>query len=104
MKDTWDDLWKNKPTSQGIYFNQLDWEKKVKAEGDRLKKKLEAIKTHMKSYPDERDEKYIIGRAYPDTMGQTTKFNSVYFLTDLETWFNTFKETLGDQASTETPQ
>jgi hypothetical protein len=46
----WDELWKNKPTSHGIYFNQVDWEKKVKVEGDRLQVKLEAIKTFCEEY------------------------------------------------------
>ena len=40
----WDELWENKPTSHGIYFNQLDWEKKVKAEGDRLQSENQAIR------------------------------------------------------------
>ena len=45
------------------------------------------LKRCIDDYPDEKDEKYIIGRAYPNSMGSTTTFNSVYFLTDLETWF-----------------
>jgi len=47
MTDIWDELWKNKPTSQGIYFNQLDWEKKVKTEGDRLKEKADDLDAHV---------------------------------------------------------
>ncbi len=56
--------------------------------------KLEAIKTHLESYPDERDdETYCITRHYPSTAGPRV-FNSVLFLTHLETWHKQLKELL----------
>jgi len=55
---------------------------------------LNDIKNHMKNYPNEKDKKYIIGRSYPNSMGSTTQFNSVYFLTDLETWHKKLTEIL----------
>jgi len=95
MTDIWDELWKNKPTSQGIYFNQLDWETKVKAEGDKLKEKaekwdqapkqwrtlsesyrkqndkLEAVKTHLTKWKSEHSD-WQMGRMsqWKDELGE----------------------------------
>lgn len=56
--------------------------------------KLEAIKTHLESYPDEKDdETYSIERHYPSTAGPRI-FNSVLFLTHLETWHKQLREIL----------
>ncbi len=57
-----------------------------------LNDKLEAIKTHLQDFPDEKDPKYS-GRE--DLSTRHVVWNMPYFLTDLETWFNTFKKILG---------
>ena len=61
----------------------------------KAEKKLEAVKTHLESYPDEKDEKYLMGRpmGLPHTAGSHS-FNSVFFLTNLETWHKKLKEIL----------
>ena len=56
----------------------------------------------MTTYPNEKDEKYILGRAYPDSMGAKIQFNSVYFLTDLEAWHKGLMEILIQFQSLET--
>ncbi len=55
--------------------------------------KLGAVRDHMKSYPDETDDKYLIERHHPSPAGSHF-FNSVLFLTHLETWHKQLKEIL----------
>ncbi len=57
--------------------------------------KLEAVKTHLEDYPDEKDDKYLLGRplGLPHTAGPHV-FNSVLFLTHLETWHKGLKKIL----------
>jgi len=55
--------------------------------------KLGAVRDHMKSYPDETDDKYSIERHHPSPAGSHF-FNSVLFLTHLETWHKQLKEIL----------
>ena len=45
----------------------------------------EKILDHMKKYPNEKDDKFLISKMAPDTAGRT-RFNSVYFLTLLDVW------------------
>ena len=55
------------------------------------------VREHLKKYPDEKDQKYS-GTDYLSTFsvtGKHTVFNSVLFLTDLETWHRELKEILG---------
>jgi len=61
---------------------------------DELSEKIEAIKTHLNDYPDEKDEKYS-GRK--DISTDHHVWNMPYFLIDLETWITTFKEILEPQ-------
>lgn len=61
-------------------------------------KKLNDIKTHLENYPDEKGDKYLLRKMAPDTAGPTY-FNSVYFLTDLDTWKKGLDEILEDQTS-----
>ena len=55
--------------------------------------KLGAVRDHMKSYPDKMDDKYSIERHHPSPAGSHF-FNSVLFLTHLETWHKQLKEIL----------
>jgi len=54
-------------------------------EWSELNDKLGIIREHMKSYPNERDEKYS-GRD-EDISTEHYVWNMPYFLTDLETWY-----------------
>ncbi len=88
------------------HFDTCETHEQVEKQIDELlefEDKLEAIKEHTKTYPDEKDTKYSQGRPLnaPHPMGPSV-FNSVYFLTNLETWFKEFNEILGDQTSTDT--
>ncbi len=58
-----------------------------------LENKLEAVKEHMKRYPDKTDDKYYIERHHPSPAGSHF-FNSVLFLTHLETWHKQLEEIL----------
>jgi len=45
----------------------------------------EKILEHMKKYPNEKDDKFLLSKMAPDTAGPT-HFNMVYFLTLLDVW------------------
>jgi len=60
-------------------------------------RKLEAIRDQMKSYPDKTDDKYYIERHHPSPAGSHF-FNSVLFLTHLETWHKQLEEILEAEA------
>jgi len=71
-----------------IYLTEKEYkELKEKAE------KLGAVRDHMKSYPDETEDKYFIERHHPSPAGSHF-FNSVLFLTHLETWHKQLEEIL----------
>ena len=55
--------------------------------------KLESVRDHMKSYPDEKNDKYSIEKHHPSPAGSHF-FNSVLFLTHLDTWHKQLKEIL----------
>jgi len=55
---------------------------------------LEDIRIHIKKYPNERDPQYTLKRHLPHTAGPRV-FNSVLFLTHLETWYKDLEEILG---------
>ena len=55
--------------------------------------KLESVRDHMKSYPDEKNDKYSIEKHHPSPAGSHF-FNSILFLTHLDTWHKQLKEIL----------
>jgi len=71
-----------------IYLTEKEYkELKEKAE------KHGAVRDHMKSYPDETEDKYFIERHHPSPAGSHF-FNSILFLTHLETWHKQLEEIL----------
>ncbi len=79
----------NESRKKDVEAHSGDWLLKY----DDLEQRLESVRDHMKSYPDETDDKYYIERHHPSPAGSHF-FNSVLFLTHLETWHKQLEEIL----------
>jgi len=80
---------RSQPEKADIEAYRGDWLLKY----NDLEQRLESVRDHMKSYPDETDDKYYIERHHPSPAGSHF-FNSILFLTHLDTWHKQLKEIL----------